>query len=102
MQLQAIEKNIRMGQRIQFFYSKTEQGVSAWDLPEPFNPAHLDIPKYKELLFCAVYEVLQPLGVSETVLRNWPFGKASYLLPPGLLGHRAELPLFENLKRLRV
>jgi len=91
-----------MGQRIQFFYSKTELGVSAWDLPEPFNPTHLDIPKYKELLFRAVHEVLQPLGVSETVLRNWLFGRASYLLPPGLLGRRAELPLFENLKRLRV
>ncbi len=83
-QLQSIGKNIRMGQRIQFLYSKSAQGVSAWDLPEPFNPAHLDIPKYKKLLFCAVHEVLQPLGVSKSVLKNWIFGKASYLVPSRL------------------
>jgi DNA polymerase elongation subunit (family B) len=84
-QLQSIGKNIRMGQRIQFIYAKTEQGVCAWDLPEPFNPTLIDIPKYKELLFRAVYEVLQPLGVGESVLRNWIFNKASYLIPPGLI-----------------
>ena len=64
-QLQSIGKNIRMGQRIQFIYTKTKQGVRAWDLPEPFNPALIDIAKYKELLFRAVHEVLQPLGVTE-------------------------------------
>jgi len=101
-QLQSIGKNIRMGQRIQFIYTRTKQGVCAWDLPEPFNPALIDIARYKELLFRAVYEVLQPLGVTENVLRNWMFSQASYLLPPGLLHHRLEMPLFANLKRVRV
>ena len=91
-----------MGQRIQFIYTRTKQGVCAWDLPEPFNPALIDIARYKELLFRAVHEVLQPLGVPENVLRNWMFSEASYLLPPGLLHHRLEMPLFANLKRLRV
>ncbi len=101
-QLQSIGKNIRMGQRIQFLYTKTKQGVCAWDLPEPFNPSFIDIPKYKELLFRAVHEVLQPLGVSKAVLRNWMFSDASYLLPPGLLHNRLEMPLFVGLNRTRA
>jgi DNA polymerase-2 len=101
-QLQAIGKNIRMGQRIQFIYTKTKQSVCAWDLPEPFNPDLVDIVKYKELLFRAIYEVVQPLGVTENVLRDWMFSRASYLIPPGLLHHRLEMPLFANLKHMRV
>jgi DNA polymerase elongation subunit (family B) len=101
-QLQAIGKNIRMGQRIQFVYTRTKQGVHAWDVPEPFNPAWIDTARYQELLFRAVHEVIQPLGITESVLRNWMFTRASYLLPPGLLHHRLEMPLFAKLKRLRV
>jgi DNA polymerase I len=101
-QLQAAGKNIRMGQRIQFVYTRTKQGVCAWDVPEPLNPAWIDIAKYEELFLRAVHEVLQPLGVTERVLRNWMFTRASYLLPPGLLHDRLEMPLFADLKRLRV
>jgi DNA polymerase elongation subunit (family B) len=101
-QLQAAGKHIRMGQKIQFIYTKTKQGIRAWDLPNPFNPALIDTAKYKELLFRAGYEVLQPLGVTQDVLKNWVFSEASYLLPPGLLHHRLEMPLFAALKRLRV
>ena len=101
-QLQSIGKNIQMGQRIQFIYVKTKQGVWARGLPDPFHPGGIDIAKYKELLFRAVYEVLQPLGVGEGILRNWMFRRASYLLPPGLLHPRLEMPLFANLKHVRV
>lgn len=102
-QLKAAGKNIRMGQRIQFLYTKTGQGVWAWDLPEPLiNPTYIDVAKYKELLFRAIYEVLQPLGVSQNVLRNWMFSQASYLVPPGSLHPRLEMPLFANLKRVHV
>jgi DNA polymerase elongation subunit (family B) len=101
-QLQAVGKNIQLGQRIQFIYTRTKQGVRAWDLPESFNPSWIDIARYKELLFRAVHEVLQPLGVTNNVLRNWMFSRASYLLPPGSLHHRLELPLFAGLKRVRV
>jgi DNA polymerase elongation subunit (family B) len=101
-QLQAIGKKIQMGQKIQFIYTRTKQGVRAWDLPELFNPSLIDTVKYKELLFRAVYEVLQPLGVTESVLRNWMFSEASYLLPPGLLHPRLEMPLFAGLKHVRV
>ena len=101
-QLQSIGKNIQMGQRIQFIYVKTKQGVWARGLPDPFHPGGIDIAKYKELLFRAVYEVLQPLGVGEGILRNWMFRRASYLLPPGLLHPRLEMPLFADLKHVRV
>jgi DNA polymerase elongation subunit (family B) len=101
-QLQTTGKNIQMGQKIQFVYVKTSQGVRAWSLPDPFDPAWLDIPKYKELLFSAVYEILQPIGVSKHVLRNWMFSKANYLVPPAVLHHRLELPLFATLKNARV
>ncbi|HSL45967.1 MAG TPA: DNA polymerase domain-containing protein [Anaerolineales bacterium] len=101
-QLQATGKNIQRGQKVHFLYTKTKQGAHAWDLPEPFDPGLIDMAKYKELLFRAVYEVLQPLGVTETILRNWLFSEASYLLPPGLLHSKLEMPLFANVKRVRV
>jgi DNA polymerase-2 len=101
-QLQAVDKNIQMGQRIQFIFTKTKQGVYAWDLPESFNPTLMDIAKYKKLLFIASYEVLQPLGVTKSVLKNWIFSGASYIVPPGLLHPRLEMPLFAALKRVRV
>jgi hypothetical protein len=95
-------KNMQMGQRIQFIYVKTKEGVWALDLPQPFNPTWVDTSKYKELLYYAIYEVLQPLRVTKNVLRNWIFARASYLLPPGLLHNRLEIPLFANLNRIRV
>jgi DNA polymerase II len=101
-QLQAMGKSIQMGQRIQFIYTRTKQGVWVWGLAQPFNPALIDTVRYKEILFRAVYEVLQPLGVTENVLRTWLFSKASYLLPPGWLDSRLEMPLFANLKHVRV
>ena len=101
-QLQSIGKNVRMGQRIHFIYTRTKQGVHAWDLTESLDPTLIDISRYKELLFRVVHEVLQPLGVTENVLRNWMFSEASYLLPPGLLHQRLEIPLFANLRRVRV
>ena len=101
-QLRAYGRDVHMGQRIQFVYARTQHGVWAWDLPEPLKPALVDIARYKELLFRAVYEVLQPMGVTEQVLRNWMFWNASYLLPPGLLHQRLEMPLFANLKYLTV
>jgi DNA polymerase II len=101
-QLQAIGKDIRMGQHIQFIYTRTKQGVTAWDLPEPIPLALIDTIKYKELLFRAAHETLQPLGVSESVLKNWIFSQANYLLPRGFLHDSLSMPLFANLKHLHV
>jgi DNA polymerase II len=95
-------KSAQMGQKIQFIYTKTKQGVWAWDLSEMLRPTWIDTTKYKELLFRAVYEVLEPLGVTESVLNNWLYSEASYLLPPGLLHSRLEIPLFANLKYVNI
>ncbi len=101
-QLQAIGRNVRMGKKIQFVYARTKLGVRAWDLPETFNPNSIDTAKYKELLFRAIYEALQPLGVTQNVLRNWMFSEVNYLLPPGLLHNGLEMPLFAGLKSIWV
>ena len=91
-----------MGQRIQFVYTHTKDGVSAWDLPQALPASFVDIMRYKELLLRAIYEVLQLLGVTEDVLRNWMFGGVSYLVPPGFVHTRVEMPLFANIKYLAV
>jgi DNA polymerase-2 len=105
-QLQLQGRTVKMGQRIRFIYIGPSPGVHAWDLPASVDPRIIDIPRYKELTFRAVYEILQPLGVTDKTLRNWLFSKASYITQPGLLGPadstRLELPLFNTLKYLRV
>jgi DNA polymerase-2 len=101
-QLQAAGRQVRMGQRTQFLYTRTKEGVRSRDMPGQLHPSLVDIAKYRELLFRAAHEVLQPLGVTEPVLRNWMFSEASYLLPPGLLHQRLEMPLFAGLRRVRV
>ena len=87
-----------MGQRVQFLFAKTKEGVHAWDLPDAFDPALIDVPRYKELLFRAVHEVLQPMGIPEHVLRNWMFSEAGYVPLPSLLKYpdltQNILPLF--------
>jgi DNA polymerase-2 len=102
LQMQAVGKDIHMGQKIQFLYTKTKEGVHAWDLPGLVPPSHVDTVRYKELLFRAAHETLQPLGVSVSILRNWIFSRASYLLPSGFLHNRLEMPLFANLKHMHI
>jgi hypothetical protein len=71
-------------------------------MPEPIHPALIDTAKYKELLFRAVYEVFQPMGVTESDLRNWVFGNASYLQPPGVFHKASGMPLFAKQRHVRV
>ena len=100
LQLQTNGKTVRMGQRIQFLHTTTEQGVHAWDLVNKFNPSLIDVPRYRYLLFRAAHEVLQPIGIPENVLRDWMFSEASYILPVGwpypTQLQKSELPLFAN------
>ena len=44
-------------------------------------PLLIDVSRYKELLFRAVHEVLQPMGIPENVLRDWLLSEAGYMLP---------------------
>jgi len=76
------------------------------DLPNSLDPRNVDIIKYRELLLRAVLEVLQPLGVTEAILKDWLFSRAGYLAPPGLLGSsdaiRLALPLLAGVQHLRL
>jgi DNA polymerase-2 len=105
-QLQVQGKTVKMGQRIQFVYVAQAPGVHAWDLSTPVDSRNIDVPRYRELLLRAVHEMLQPLGVTETILKQWIFSQAGYMAPPGRLGStdttKLELPLFNELKHLRV
>ena len=106
-QLQVQGKTVKMGQRIRFIYIGPGPGVHAWDLATELNPSAIDVPRYKELVFRAIYEVLQPLGIAESVLRGWLFSQASYVAPANLTNPsgqsaKQELPLFADLSHLRV
>ena len=102
IQLKGVGKDIHMGQKIKFIYTRTEKGVHAWDLPEPIKSSHIDIVRYKELLFRATFEILQPVGITENILRTWMFSEASYIVPRGHLHKRLTMPLFANLKHVHV
>ena len=70
-QLQSIGKEMRPGQRVRFLYTVGEPGVWAWDLNEQPSAEWVDTSRYVELLARAAVAVLEPLGVEETVVRDW-------------------------------
>jgi hypothetical protein len=70
MQLEAIGKPRRPGQRIRFWFMRGEAGVHAWDLPTGVETAVLDTDRYTTLLLRATSAILQPLGLSEAKLRQ--------------------------------
>lgn len=100
-QLEAMGKKLRMGQRVRYLHIAAGPGARAWDLADELDPRIVDLPRYRELLLRAVHEVLQPLGVTEDVLRAWLFSRAGYFTPPGLITSRSDLssihlPLFDR------
>jgi DNA polymerase-2 len=106
-QLQMIGKTPKRGQLIRFIYIGPAPGVHAWSLPKQPDPRTIDVPRYKELAFRAVYEVLQPLGITEKVLKEWVFNKAGYVLPADLVSPdrrfvKQETPIFADVPYLRL
>jgi DNA polymerase-2 len=95
-QLQAVGKEVKVGQYVRFLYTIGEPGVHAWDLPQRADPSRLDLDRYAELLLRAAHTVLQPLGVKEETLRWWLFSNAGYGAPPGELREEVGLPLFTS------
>ena len=100
-------KTLKRGQQARFIYVAPAPGVFAWDSPIELDPRAIDVSRYKELILRAVYEVLQPLGVTENVLRDWLFHRAGYVNPtpsvdPSKRRLLQELPVFANLQYLRV
>jgi len=75
-QLQAAGKSTRPGQRVRLLFTLGEPGIYAWDLPDPPDPASVDVARYTTLLLRAASAVLGPLGLSEADLRQRVVGNA--------------------------
>lgn len=105
-QLEIQGKTLRRGQTIRFIHTAKGPGAHAWDLPTALDPRGIDVLKYRELAFLATYEVLQPLGITERVLRDWILNKASYVMPENLNTpqqlERQEVPIFADLPYLHL
>jgi DNA polymerase-2 len=80
-QLEAVGKHLRPGQRVRFLHLRGQPDVHAWDLPEPPDPARLDVNRYRTLFIRAASAVLQPLGVAEEQLAAWVDGGYAVSLP---------------------
>lgn len=80
MQLEAIGKPRRPGQRIRFWFVRGGARVHAWDSPVGMNTGVLDIDRYLTLLLRAASAIVQPLGVGEKLLYEMIFTQA-YQLP---------------------
>ena len=106
-QLEVHGKKLGRGQTIRFIHTAKAPCVRAWDLPTEFDPREIAVPKYRELAVLAAYEVLQPLGVTERVLRDWIVNKASYVMPKDLTNSskrsaKQEVPLLADLPDLHL
>lgn len=75
MQLEAVGKLRRPGQRIRFWYVRGAVGVHAWDLAVGPGWEAIDRDRYIDLVLRAAGAVLQPLGVDEGLLRCWVLGE---------------------------
>ena len=50
VQLAAVGKTVKQGQRVRFVYTLGKPGVHAWDLPNPPDPRSVDVQRYITLL----------------------------------------------------
>jgi DNA polymerase-2 len=102
-QLESLGKTLKMGQRVHYLHVAAGPGARAWDPSAELDPRIVDVPRYRELILRAVHEVLQPLGVTEDVLRAWLFSRAGYFAPPGMVEssndlNKIHLPLFASVR----
>jgi DNA polymerase-2 len=74
MQLQASGKSVQPGQRVRLIFTRGEDGVRAWDLPRPPDPATVNVDHYQKLLLRAAANLLQPFGLDEGALLIWVRG----------------------------
>ncbi len=97
-QLQAAGRVMGMGRIVRYLLTLCAGGSYPWGLADELRPNMIDVRKYKELIILATYELLQPIGVSEKVLRGWLSG-ATYVLPEDWphMGNM-EQPLFASIK----
>ena len=90
-----------MGEQVRYIHILGKPRSYPWDLPTPLRQEMIDVRYYSKLVLRAIYEVVQPLGVTFKMLKDWISG-GSYILPSDLIGLSPkeqialELPLFAN------
>ena len=104
-QMQALGRTMKMGMHVRFIYIGPGPGVFAWDSPAELDPRQVDVPRYKELFLRAMSEVVQPLGVTENLLKEWLFHRERQITTEDVRNlsagqARMELPLFDGLPKL--
>ena len=106
MQLAALGKVVHPGQAVSFVHTTTPERVHASFLPHPVDSGSLDIDKYAKLFLRAAHIVLEPLGVSEDMLKHWLLANADYGQVPGTLRARQkggiDLPLWDYTRARRT
>ena len=82
LQLQAVGKELRPGQRVPFIYTLGKPGVFAWDRPQALNPHRVDVARYQRLLLRAAGIVLESWGMDEEKLTEKMLSDACQLRLP--------------------
>ncbi len=73
-------KKIEPGQKIRFLYTLDDEGVRAWELPEPIPEDRVDRKKYRVLFGRAAGTVLQPFGIDAREVEAWASGGLQFKL----------------------
>ena len=85
VQLARVGKKVGAGHFVRYVYTLAQEGVTAWDLPQRPSAETLDVERYVELLLRAAFSVLQPIGVTDEMIRDWVLANAGYYGGPGYL-----------------
>jgi DNA polymerase-2 len=95
-QLHAAGKPARIADHVRYIYVRGEGRVRAWDLPDPPDPKTVDLPRYAALLLRAAHMILQMLGVTEGMLRDWVYSDEGMPMQLQLPRVAVEHPLTEQ------
>ena len=80
MQLEMLGKDVQPGLRVQFMFTHTELGVTAWQAGQPLHIETVDTERYTRLLVRAVHNIISVFGIDEEVIREQVSGQL-WLLP---------------------
>ncbi len=79
-QLEMLGKNIQPGMRVQFMFTHTDLGVTAWQAGHPMHIDTIDTERYIRLLVRAVHNIISVFGIDEDLIREQVSGQL-WLLP---------------------
>ena len=79
-QLEMLGKNMQPGMRVQFMFTHTKLGVTAWQAGHPLHIDTIDTERYIRLLVRAVHNIISVFGIDEDLIREQVSGQL-WLLP---------------------